>query len=170
MSDRNEPIVYVYLAGPITGLSYDEAVDRREELAQPLREAKGVRIVPLSPMRGKKNLARQQVLKSGGYRSPTSTDAAIVARDYNDVQRCYIMVADLLGCTEKSVGTCIEFGLCLAWRKFVVTIMEPGDENPHSHGFIREISSVIVHTREQAIKVILDVIGAEELDEEEEDA
>ena len=39
MSDQNEPIVYVYLAGPITGLSYDEAVDRREELAQPLREA-----------------------------------------------------------------------------------------------------------------------------------
>jgi nucleoside 2-deoxyribosyltransferase len=157
----NGPVVYVYLGGPIAGLSYAEAVARREEIAAPLRAAKGVRIVPLSPMRGKKYLAHAKSLPTGGHRKPDSTDEALVARDFNDIQRSDIFVADMLGAKDKSIGTSAECGMCLVWRKFVILIMEK-DANVHDHAFVRVAASVRVQTRAEAVDIILDYAGAEE--------
>lgn len=155
-----EDTIYAYLGGPIAGLSYAEAVARREEIAAPLREATGARIIPLSPMRGKKYLAHVKVLPTGGHRQPMSTDEALVARDFNDVRRSHVFVADLLGAGKVSIGTCVEFGLCLAWRKFVVLIIDK-DNNPHDHAFIRVTSSVIVHSREDAVRAVKEFAGAD---------
>jgi nucleoside 2-deoxyribosyltransferase len=159
-----EPIT-VYLAGPISHLSYDEAMSRRAELIEPLRAAQvtyGIRFAIRSPMRGKMFLAHVRgPLKPGGYRQAMSTDSAIVGRDETDVRVCEVMIADFLGAPEKSIGTCVEFGLCLAWHKFVIMIIEEGKLNPHDHGFLRRIAHCIVRTREEAVKALLQYAGVE---------
>ena len=148
----------VYLAGPISGQSYEGSVDWREEAHERLAPD----IECFSPMRGKEFLdqlkgilpANNEGWKGQGFTSLEKEliqQHAIVRRDFWDVERCDMILANLLPAEETemvSIGTCYEMSLALWLRKIVVVVM--GEGNIHDHYFVRESAWVVVKTMEEA--------------------
>src|SRR4051812_12682585 len=102
---------HVYLAGPITGLSFDNAVNWREEFIAKLPSE----IVGLSPLRGKDYLEGEPSI-AACYENAglvLSCERGITTRDYNDVKRSDVIVVNLLGAQKVSIGTVME----IAWAK-----------------------------------------------------
>lgn len=142
----------VYLAGPITGLSYDEARHGWREEFKLLLPA---HIRCVSPMRAKEFLRNETALIGDSKMYPghlLAMPKGIVTRDRNDIRTCDAVVAFFLGAKNISIGTCIEFGWADAYRKPVVLIMEPG--NVHDHAMITEIAGYITPSITEAAHVI----------------
>lgn len=136
----------VYLAGPITGRTLEEAAGWREEARQLLW--KGGSIVGISPLRYKKLFIAEGVLSAdqSTYRqSPLTTASGITGRDRYDVHRCDLMIANLLGARTKTTGTAIEFGWADAWRIPIILVMEPAG-NPADHQMLRRLAEFHVET------------------------
>ena len=108
----------IYLAGPITGLTHDQARwGWRQEFAQLLSGGGFDHISCNSPMRGKEFLADFGVLTSGhDYpENALCSEAGINTRDYNDVKMCDAMVACFLESNGvPSLGTAAEHGFAHA--------------------------------------------------------
>ena len=119
----------IYLAGPITGWSYNNARHGwRKEFADILKHREATHLECYSPMREKEFLEKDQCI--GGEADYQSlhgfgTPQGILTRDYNDVFTCDAMVACFLGATAPSIGTCVEFGFAKSHNKPVIMIMEP---------------------------------------------
>ena len=143
----------VYLAGPITGLSYGDATDWREKVASKLAAA-GIK--GLSPMRAKDYLkdVKEFTMDGEAYRAVNilSSNRGIVTRDRWDATRADAILVNFLGATRVSIGTVME----IAWgdlaRVPVVCAMEPAG-NPHDHGMICE-TIVRVPTLEEAVFIL----------------
>ena len=145
----------IYLAGPITGLTYGESVNWRDYMSNLLTPF-GVRT--LSPMRGKGYLLSAGVLQASGYDDTILSSAkAIVARDRNDTMKCDLVIMNLLGATRISIGSMIELGWADAARVPVVLVMEPG--NVHEHAMVHEMSGFRVSTIGEAVNTALSVLG-----------
>lgn len=141
-----------YLAGPITGLSYERATGWRRTAEQVLWEEGG--IVGLSPMRGKDYLLGSQILNQT-YSVPMLTQKAIVGRDRWDIMGCDGVLFNLLDADCASIGTMIEYGWADTFRKLIVTVMNDG--NVHDHAFVRELSHFLVPTLDEALDIILSI-------------
>jgi nucleoside 2-deoxyribosyltransferase len=143
---------HVYLAGPIYGLSYDEATDWRNTATHILEDA-GVRA--LSPLRGKEFLREERELHGAYPEYPLSTDQGIVSRDKFDVLRSDVVLVNLRCAERVSIGTMFE----IAWAhgKPVVLIMEDG--NIHDHPFVRQCAPFIVGSLEEALDLVLIILG-----------
>lgn len=145
---------YVYLAGPIAGSTYADAVEWRAAVSA--RLAPG--ITALSPMRGKGQLAGNKGKLGGFYPSddPMTTPAGIVARDFADVKRCDLVLMNLLGAESVSIGTMVELGWASALGKPVIVAWDGGVHvlrNPHYHPFVHQIASFRVGSLDEAIRV-----------------
>lgn len=136
----------IYLAGPISHTSYGGATDWREYLEQELFSH-----TCLSPMRGKSYLSSEECIKDH-YGTPLSCSRGIITRDHWDVQRCDIVVANLLGASRVSIGTVLEIGWAHAYRKPLIVVMEEG--GLHDHAMIREIAGFWVRSLEDAIEIV----------------
>lgn len=145
----------VYLAGPITGLSYGGANEWRDAFAEQL-EARGVR--GLSPMRGKSYLDHEERIWDSYEDSLLSSQKSIVTRDRNDATTCDLLVVNLLGATRVSIGTMVELGWADAHRVPIVVVMEESG-NPHDHAFVRELAGWRVTNLQDALTVALSVVG-----------
>lgn len=126
----------IYLAGPISGLSWSEASSwrvRASYLLAPLRV--------LDPLRGKEFLFEEKVLKHS-YEDlhPLVSAENIVQRDLEDVRNCQAVLVNFLGARQVSIGTCVEIGYAKALGKEVVTVLD--QSNPHNHPFITQTSRV----------------------------
>jgi nucleoside 2-deoxyribosyltransferase len=125
----------VYLAGPITGLSYDDAVDWRKKAKSYLKE---FNINAFSPLRGKEFLSHIKEFKRTGYDiHPLSTNRGIMTRDRFDCTNADVLLVNFLGAQTVSIGTVMEIAWADAHRIPIVCCME-GPENPHFHGMILE--------------------------------
>ena len=170
------PIKTVYLAGPLTGLTYRDARHGwREEFAKMLP----AHILPLSPMRGKDSLMGEVDIQGDPDMYPSNalcSASGIVTRDRNDVKNCDVMVACFLGMTERksSIGTCVEFGWADAYRKPVIMVIEDDPNgsytdsdgitrtivnsgkkaNIHLHAFLTEIAGYRVNNLEEAAEIV----------------
>lgn len=125
----------VYLAGPINGLTYEQAIAWREELRLLLP---GFTI--LSPMRGKADLAGTGILKGPYGQSLLCRPEAIVMRDLTDVDRADLLIVNGL---QGTLGTAIEVGYAVARQKPVVLI-EPLESSLRLHPFARRLPRVIL--------------------------
>ncbi len=134
----------VYLAGPIKGLLYDVATTWREEF----KRALDPRITALSPMRGKEYLLGTQPIADAYSEHVLSTGKAIVSRDSFDVRRADVLVVNLLGAAQVSIGTMFELAWAHQQHTPIVLVMEPG--NVHDHAFVREVATFRMDTLEQA--------------------
>ena len=156
--DGSQP-VQVYLSGPITGLTYEEAMSQRQEVTARLTDA-GMRV--LSPMRGKSYLSHQfgsKPLPSGGYRRPALGDRAIMRRDWMDVvKRADVIFVNLLTAEKVSIGTVFEIAWTVNAGKFVVVLLPK--EGVHDHAFIRASADVILHDLEDGIQCVIDWAGS----------
>ena len=123
----------VYLAGPITSLSYGETTDWRELAARLLAP----HILAYSPMRGKDYLAGEDSVRDHYTEYALSTPKLITLRDRRDAMTCDLMLVNLLGAKKVSIGTMIEIGWADAQRTPIIAVIDEG--NPHEHGILQQI-------------------------------
>lgn len=143
----------VYLAGPISGLTYDGAVDWRQDVARRLAD-NGV--TAWSPMRAKEYLCAEQSLNSKGYNasvSALSTPGGIVTRDRWDCQRADVVLVNFVGAKRVSIGTVLELAWADAARVPIVAAMEPG--NLHEHAMVEALVGFRTSTLEEAVDAVL---------------
>lgn len=150
----------VYLAGPITGLTYDDGNEWRESV---IRDLEDVGIRGFSPLRAKNFLREIGVLDAAGTPdsaymglNPLSEPKGITARDRFDCTRCDMVLMNLLGATRISVGTMIEAGWADGARRPIVVAME--EDNIHRHAMLNELAGFIVPTLEEAVAVVKAVL------------
>lgn len=144
----------VYLAGPMDGLSYEEGLAWREQATKELAKY-GIQC--LSPMRGKdflKGTPMQANLKLDHF---LTSDSGITRRDINDVMNSGAVLFNLLGAKKVSIGTMIEYGAAGAFRKPIISIIEPrnsGNQNVHEHPMVRDLTTYRVDTLESGILAV----------------
>lgn len=144
----------VYLAGQITGLTYDGAEDWRK-LAKAELAAAGIKAV--SPLRGKDYLRGIPALTAdcAGYGALNcmSGPRGIMTRDRFDATRCDALLVNLLGTDRVSIGTVMEIAWADLCRTPIVVAMELTG-NVHEHAMINEAIGFRVETLPEALHVI----------------
>lgn len=136
-----------YLAGPITGCHFDEAVNWREKFIELLPPE----ITGLSPMRGKPWLEGTKSIDAMYEANALSSSRGIITRDHFDCRRCDVLVVNLLGAKKVSIGTVMEIAWGKAYGKPIILIMENG--NLHDHPMINECVGFRVTSLEQAAEI-----------------
>ncbi len=148
----------VYLAGPITGLSYGEAALGWRQYVHEKMTAEAPHIQCYSPMRGKQFLIKHGdkplpgTPDNAGTRSPISTDRAVITRDRYDVQSADALFINFLGAKIVSIGTVWEIGQADAFRKPMIVCMEPG--NLHEHIFINGTAGYVVDNIDEGLGIL----------------
>lgn len=125
----------VYLAGPVTGLSYHEANEWRLKVQRVLLPE----IEAVNPLRGKEYLDSQIGPIEPSPQDGFCTDEAIIMRDYNDLRRSDVVLANLAidhpADHPISVGTLFELAWAWEQRKIIVTV--GGSDSLYDHPFVR---------------------------------
>ena len=147
------PAPRVYLSGPISGLTYQVSLNWREYAARTLAPA----IACYSPLRAHGHLDREGELRGAYPQHPLTTSQALTARDRHDCYTCDLLLVNLAGATEVSIGTCIEVGWADAFRKAIVLVMEPHG-NVHDHPLVRGVCAFQVATLEEGLNVTRGVL------------
>jgi nucleoside 2-deoxyribosyltransferase len=145
----------VYLAGPITGHTYDGAEDWRA-LAREVLGRHGIEA--FSPLRGKEYLRAEGMI--GAYvqsEAVMSSPKGITTRDRWDCTRVDIVLVNFVGAERISVGTCIELGWADGARVPIVAVMPEG--NVHEHPMVEELVGFRVHTLGEALALITTMDG-----------
>lgn len=143
----------VYLAGPISGLTYDGAQSWRDAV----KDALAPRIHAYSPLRAKQHLRAHGVLEQSYETSPLSTDRGINTRDHHDCMTCDLIFCYLLGAPRISVGTVMEVAWAFAYRKPLVLVMEPTG-NLHDHPMLRECVGFRTNDLDEAIQITRSIL------------
>lgn len=134
---------YVYLAGPIAGLTFGEADEWRDYAEQTLPQGWKA----LSPLRGKDHL------DTG---TPLSNDfdggAEAVARDLRDIDCSDALIAYFGGARQISAGTMAELGYAYA-KGVPIIVVTDGDEF-HRHVFVDFMSDWNVEQLNDAIDIL----------------
>lgn len=138
----------VYLAGPITGLSYTGATTWREHATTELAKDG---IAGVSPLRGKTYLEGAAKLAME-YHQAMSTSRGIMTRDFFDCTRCGAVLAFLAGADRVSVGTVMEMAWTYQARIPLIVVMEPSG-NPHEHAMVSEATGYRVETLDEGLDV-----------------
>lgn len=148
----------VYLAGPISGLSYDGAVDWRDFAVHELAAA-GIK--GLSPMRAKEYLSHMTDLDANcreyGHLNVLSSPRGIMARDRFDATRCDVLLVNLLHAERVSIGTAMEIAWADLSRTPIVCAME--NDNVHEHAMINQAIDFRVATLIEALHVVKGILS-----------
>lgn len=143
----------VYLAGPITGLTHDDArYGWRKEFQSLMPE----HIFCNSPMRGKEMLKDWGILTSGNdYPDHAMTSSSgITTRDFNDVRTADAMIACFVESSGNlSGGTFMEYGFAHALRIPIIGVGKADDPNLQ-HLMALHVLGWRVDTLEEAAHII----------------
>lgn len=147
------PAKTVYLAGPITGLTYGEArYDWRERFSLYLPQ----HVLPMSPMRVVGEMMPEQGLtdmpEAEGVRA-MQVNRAILVRDEADLRAADAIVACVLGAKRVSIGTVAEMAMAHMIRKPLVLVMEEHG-NCHEHPFVTSFGAIRTSTLKEAADVV----------------
>ena len=150
----------VYLAGPIAGISGVDATDwRHYSLARLEIHA----IECLSPMRAKHSLVEQEKISTNYHDyekfGTFFTSKAIMARDFNDVRRCDVLLVNLLGAPRPSLGTVVELAWAFAMQKPAVVAIEAQGNPNDGHPLIHEAVPFRVETLDDAIDAVAVILN-----------
>jgi nucleoside 2-deoxyribosyltransferase len=153
----------VYLAGPISGLSYDASTQWRTEVTDALRRS-GIKAV--SPLRAKVYLRDEGPIKdaytdedlAGKAFINMSTERGITSRDRFDCTNCGVLFVNLLGTTRVSIGTCMEIAWADVNRIPIVLVMEDKD-NLHDHAMIRDCISFRTNSLVTGVEMVKAILG-----------
>lgn len=138
----------VYLAGPISGLSYEGAQDWREDVALQL-DSKYVET--LTPMRGKGFLKGIGTIHSGAWEGAVASQKGITRRDMFDTVNATCLFVNLKDATRVSIGTVMELAWAYLRQIPTVVIVEPG--NIHEHVMVMEACTYIVPTVAEGVEL-----------------
>jgi nucleoside 2-deoxyribosyltransferase len=153
----------VYLAGPISGLSYEESTGWRDEVTAALRSSN---IAAISPLRAKVYLRETGAIKDSYTDKDLndntfvnmSTERGITSRDRFDCTNCGVVLVNMLGTKRVSIGTCMEVAWADLERIPVVLVMEK-EGNPHDHAMIRDCVAYRVDNLADAVKIVRAILG-----------
>jgi nucleoside 2-deoxyribosyltransferase len=138
----------VYLAGPITGLEFDEAKDWRDSSSPFVRRLRALGWTELSPMRNKEKFRVQ-----GKLSAFFDEGAAAVQQDLTDIEEAEAVILNVLGATHVSLGSMAEMGYAYALGRPVILVTE-GEDNCHHHVFTDYMGTVQVSSLNAAIKAL----------------
>lgn len=140
----------VYLAGPITGCTYEGCTNWREYARKELAE---FHIEGVSPMRYKEYLKHMTERILDRYDETVLSSAkGITHRDKWDVCRCDVILVNLLGAERVSIGTMLEVGMATARDKPIVLCIEEG--NIHHHSMLETFSGWVVPDFDDGIEIV----------------
>lgn len=140
----------VYLAGPISGLTYDQGNEWRLEAAEYL---KTVGIEAYSPMRAKEYLRSEGVLTGAYAHGLFSSSRAIMTRDFDDCSRADLILANLRDYPKVSIGTVMEIAWAYAFRIPLVLVLEDTGNVHDKHPMIAEATGFRVNNLEDALTI-----------------
>lgn len=143
----------VYLAGPITGESYEQATDWRQ-IAKDMLEKHGIQ--GYSPMRAKEHLVGKGKipLLTKGFMCKSKE---IMTRDYHDCATCDLLFVNLLGRTTISIGTMMEIAWAYQKQIPIVACVEP--DNPHiKHPMVFEAVNIIADSLTDGLDRALSIL------------
>lgn len=148
----------VYLAGAISGSTFGEATDWRDEVKRQLKENG---IDGYSPLRGKEYLEKVGRIENaydtvGDFGTPLSTSRGIMTRDHFDVLTCDVVFVYLKDAKRVSIGTVMEIAWAYAYRKPVVMVVEKG--HLHEHPMIFEAVGYEVENLQQGIDITVSIL------------
>lgn len=128
----------LYLAGPLTGMPWSYATGWRNRLAfalgnEDFRCLSPLRLVPES------GEEIPHVIPD----DPLANQKAIVGRDFNDILRADLVIANTLGAEFASIGTVCEITFAYANRK--PTILCYAEGSAHDHAFLKEMCAFHCH-------------------------
>jgi nucleoside 2-deoxyribosyltransferase len=138
----------IYLAGFIS-TDYPQTYEWRKKAWQLLH---GPYFEILSPLRGKENLGVQS--NDGGLTSTVNTSRDIILRDFHDVKRSDVILANLenYGSPRPLLGTIYELGWAWEQQKPVVAVCSLENTLMRKHPFVVETVSHYFETVEEACK------------------
>jgi len=133
----------IYTAGPISGQSYEQVMNRYQEQVKILR---GIGYEVICPMTGKSYLRTELEFKAQGYEQhPVSTNHAIKERDRWMVGQSDIVLVDFSSCNGiVSIGSCMELAWADELKKHSIVVMDK--DNIHQHCFILECADIVFST------------------------
>ena len=149
----------VYLAGAMKGLTWEEAGEWREMIGRMLPTL----IETHSPLRCK-IIARQQqeVIENSYEDDPMTSSVGINVRDYNDVKTCDLVIANLAGMHDKSVGTIMEIAWTRCFEKPCIIILDKDDQEAwHNHPMLR-YGNILVDSVEKAVIVAVSLLSSDQ--------
>lgn len=139
----------VYLAGPITGLSYSGATDWRDYVKCNMDS----QLSALTPMRHKQYLQTEVSIAAAYEGNPMSSAKGITTRDRFDCLRADAVLVNLLGAEKVSIGTVMEVAWADSARKQIVVVMDKADA-VHAHPMLLECAGYVVDNLDEAISII----------------
>lgn len=143
----------LFLAGPLTGISYGDALDWRQYVERKLPS----NVIAFSALRGKEYVAKEAVLKDAYPHHLLSTPQGTITRDRFDVSRCDALFVNFLKADRVSIGTIMEMAWADSWRIPIILVMENG--NIHDHAFVRQVAAFITDDLDEAIRTAADVVA-----------
>ena len=138
-----------YLAGPISGVSWESAVSWRRLAAEELSRHG---IEAIDPLRHTEVLAGETTLRSAYPEWLWTQERAIVHRSLYDVRRSQVVLANVLGARERSVGTIAE--IAVAYEHHIPVVLVVREGNPHDHPFLKEMATVVTGALDEAIEAV----------------
>lgn len=145
----------VYLAGPIAGLTYDDAQDWRD-YAQSYLESNG--IDGFSPLRKKRSLLVGRLGTFACGTHPLTTNRGILTRDHHDVMNCDALLVYLFASDSLSVGTIMEVAWAHAYRKPVIACIE-ATGNVHEHCMLSEAIDFRTPELDDALNIVCSILN-----------
>jgi hypothetical protein len=142
----------LFLAGPLTGISYGDALDWRQYVASRLPAD----VIAFSALRGKGYVSKESVLRNTYPDHLLSTPQGTITRDRFDISRCDALIVNFLKADRISIGTIMEMAWADAWRKPIILAMQAG--NVHDHAFVRQVAAFITDDLDEAIQTAVDVV------------
>ena len=144
---------YCYLAGPVRGLTFRGANQWRVEFAAAVHP-----IVCINPLRGREVYGDDETIQTN-YTGLDTNANAVIRRDTYDVLNCDIVIANLLGAYEVSIGTMIELGIAHQAGIPIGVIIEPFG-NPHEHAWFDVLAMFRTPDLDLAARQVLKMLQA----------
>ena len=149
----------IYLAGPITGLSYQEITEWRDHVTKQLAD---VGITCYSPMRGKEYLSQETSVKDSYNQYIHTTQRTIFARDHYDATKRDLLFVNFLNTKRVSIGTVMEIAWAYQADVPIVLVLGPQNEdgwmNVHHHSMLLEACPFTVPTLEDGIDITKQIL------------
>lgn len=149
---------FIYLAGPMTGITVHSANDWRDEISDKLNSQF---IQCLSPLRGGSFSNAQHIITHAEF-DPMTTAKGLTRRDMTDLHKSDCVIVNFLESTRVSIGTVMEIAWAYKAQIPLIVVTDPKDYAPygqHSHPMVTEAATYTVKTLDEAVLLAKFVIG-----------
>lgn len=147
----------VYLAGPIKGKTIEESSRWREDMEERLDDLGVVTYNPLKFI-PKEAISPETILSDApGIEGVIHTKDSIYKRDFYNMKDSTIVLANLLGAGQVSIGTMVELGWA-SWKGLPIIVVMEKEGNPHQHVFVSGAASFLVDNLDDAVEIIRTLI------------